>query len=140
MAFTYSVSTDRGKTRLLVFDTTDSGHTWEDDEVDAALSLARSNIFDAAAILLDTARASFKKLMAVRLFGEVAVTPSDQSKELAALANHYREIARCDSEAQMTQLQMKVDEYGRDNTDYDVTSAYTESDFEDYSEDRVRAK
>jgi hypothetical protein len=135
MAFTYSVSTDRGKTRLLVSDTSSTSYTWEDDEVDAALTLASDNVFDAAAILLDSARASFKKLISVRLFGEVSVSIADQSRALSELADHYREIARCDAGMQMTQLQLRIDKYGRDYTDHTLTSSKTESDFEDYSGD-----
>ncbi|MFA5054249.1 MAG: hypothetical protein WC565_09335 [Parcubacteria group bacterium] len=136
MSFTsYDVTTDRGKTRLLVSDTSTTSYTWEDAEVDAALTLASDNVFDAAAILLDSARASFKKLISVRLFGEVSVSIADQSRALADLADHYREIARCDAGMQMTQLQLRIDKYGRDNTDYTKTSAAVVGDFEDYSQD-----
>ena len=138
MAFTYAIATSRGQTRLLVSDTTDSGHTWEDAEVDAALTLASDNVFDAAAILLDTARASFKKLLSIRLFGELSLTVTEQQRELAALANHYREIARCDAAAQLAQLQERISLTGRDNTDHKLTTTVDNSDFSDYSEDQFR--
>ena len=135
MAFTYAVGTNRGKARLLVSDTSATGYTWEDDEVDAALTLASDNVFDAAAILLESARASFKKLLSVRLFGEVSISSIDQSSALGALAKEYREIARADAGMQMTQLQLKIDKYGRDYTDHTLDAAYVEADFEDYSGD-----
>ncbi|MFA5053922.1 MAG: hypothetical protein WC565_07675 [Parcubacteria group bacterium] len=135
MAFTYEISGNAGKVRLLVSDTADTGHVWEDDEVAAALTLASENVFDAAAILLESARASFKKLISVRLFGEVSINSIDQSNALGALAASYREIARCDAGMQMTQLQLKIDKYGRDYTDHELTTAKTEADFEDYSGD-----
>jgi hypothetical protein len=134
ISFTYSVTTARGQTRLLVSDTSATGYTWEDAEVDAALSLATDNVFDAAAILLDSARASFKKMISVRLFGEVSVSATEQSNALQDLANHYREIARCDAQMQMTQLQLKIDKYGRDSTDYDDGNETSSANFEDYSE------
>jgi len=135
MAFTYDVTTDRGAVRLLVSDTADTGHVWEDAEVDKALSLSSENVWDAAAALLNSARASFKKLISVRLFGEVSISAIDQSRALGELADHYREIARTDAGAQMVQLQLRIDKYGRDNTDYDKTSATVVGEFEDYSQD-----
>jgi len=135
MSFAYTISGNAGKVRLLVSDTADTGHVWEDDEVDAALTLASDNVFDAAAILLESARASFKKLISVRLFGEVSISSIDQSNALGALAEQYRIIARSDAAAQMTQLQLRVDKYGRDYTDYDKTSATVVGEFEDYSQD-----
>jgi len=135
MAFTYDVTTDRGAVRLLVSDTSATGYTWEDAEVDAMLSKASDNVWDAAAALLNSARASFKKLISVRLFGEVSISAIDQSRALGELADHYREIARADAGAQMVQLQLRIDKYGRDNTDYDKTSATVVGEFEDYSQD-----
>jgi len=35
MAFNYDITTDRGKVRLLIGDTVDVGHQFEDDEIDA---------------------------------------------------------------------------------------------------------
>ncbi|MCK9357183.1 MAG: hypothetical protein M0R22_08595 [Dehalococcoidia bacterium] len=140
MAFaTYDPTTAVGQVRLLVSDTVDSGHTWEDSEVSAALSLTSSNVFDAAAVLLDTARASFKKMISVRLFGEVSVSATEQSNALQDLANHYREIARCDAQMQMSQLAIKIDRYGRDHTDYDDGNETSSANFEDYSEDDFRS-
>jgi hypothetical protein len=136
MAFaTYDVTTNRGAVRLLVSDTVDTGHVWEDAEVDKALSLSSENVWDAAAALLNSARASFKKLISVRLFGEVSICVADQSKALADLSNNYREIARCDAGMQMSQLQLKIDKYGRDYTDHTLDVAHTEAGFEDYGGD-----
>lgn len=56
MAFTYSsdCTTDRDRTRLLVADTVDDGHLFEDGEVDAALDM-RESPFGAAAMLIRSA-------------------------------------------------------------------------------------
>lgn len=99
------------------------------------MTLASDNVFDAAAILLESAASSFKKMLAIKLFGEVSVSATDQQRELTALAREYREMARADAAMQLSQLQMRVDLYGRDKTDYDKTTAVTVGDFEDYSED-----
>lgn len=39
MAFTYDISTDRGKVRLQLGDTTDGSHVFEDDEIDYFLTV-----------------------------------------------------------------------------------------------------
>ena len=138
MAFTYTAGTTAGNVRLLVSDTSATGYTWEDAEITAALDMASSNVFDAAALLLESAAASFKKLLSIRLFGELSLSVTEQQRELAALAREYREIARCDAAAQMAQMQSRIDRYGRDHTDYSVTTAKTSDDFEDYSEDEIQ--
>jgi len=135
MAFTYTAGTTAGNVRLLVSDTVDSGHTWEDAEITAALDMASDNIFDASALLLESAAASFKTMLSVRLFGELSLSVTEQQRELTSLAREYREIARADSAAQMIQWQLRVDKHGVDHTDYSLTTAKTSDDFEDYSQD-----
>lgn len=54
MAFTYDVSTDTGKVRLITADSRDDGHILEDDEVAAFLALNGGNVRLAAADALDT--------------------------------------------------------------------------------------
>ena len=53
MALTYDISTDLGKVRLLIGDTVDSGHIFEDAEIQAMLDLEDDSIRLAAADLLD---------------------------------------------------------------------------------------
>jgi hypothetical protein len=129
MAFTYSVTTNRGLVRLLVSDTSATDYTWEDAEIDAALTLALDNVYDAAATLCDTARASFKKMLSIRLFGEVSLDVGTTANHLASLAQSYRETARLAPELQMVQLQQKVDLYGNDTSDYETGSDYSEDQF-----------
>jgi len=52
MAFTYDVSTRRGKVRLLIADTQADEHDFEDEEVDAALSMQSNSIKKSASFLL----------------------------------------------------------------------------------------
>lgn len=54
MAFTYTLSTDAGKVRLMVPDNNASSYVFEDDEIDAFLSLEYSNVRRAAALALET--------------------------------------------------------------------------------------
>lgn len=53
MAFTYDVSTDRGKVRMLVPDSSATNYVFEDAEVDAFLSLEGA-VRRAAALALET--------------------------------------------------------------------------------------
>ena len=56
MVFTYSVATDRGQVRLLIFDTdtvTVANQLFQDDEIDAFLSMEGS-VKTAAALALET--------------------------------------------------------------------------------------
>ena len=55
MAFTYDPATNAGRVRLLIPDRVDSGHLFEDDEIDTFLSLENSSIKRAAALALETA-------------------------------------------------------------------------------------
>lgn len=54
MAFTYSLATDAGKVRLLIPDNNASAYVFEDDEIDAFLSLENSNTRRATALALET--------------------------------------------------------------------------------------
>lgn len=59
MAFTYDVTTNAGKVRLLLVDTDSNNALFDDDEIAAFLSLARdSNIKRAAALGLRTVAAN----------------------------------------------------------------------------------
>ena len=53
MTFTYTLTTDRGKVRLLIPDTSATLYVFEDDEIDAFLSLD-TDVRRAAALALET--------------------------------------------------------------------------------------
>lgn len=53
MAFTYDVTTDRGKVRMLITDRDSSNSIFQDDEIDAFLSLEGNSVRLAAATALD---------------------------------------------------------------------------------------
>ncbi len=53
MAFTFVLSTDRGKVRLLIPDRVDIGHLFEDDEIDAFLAM-ETDVRRSTALALET--------------------------------------------------------------------------------------
>jgi hypothetical protein len=60
MAFTYVISTQIGQVRFLIDDTVDSGHKFEDEEIQFFLDLYNGSIFYAGAACLEKTRhASF---------------------------------------------------------------------------------
>ena len=54
MAFTYTLSTDAGKVRLIIPDNNSTNYVFEDDEIDAFLALEYSNTRRGAALALET--------------------------------------------------------------------------------------
>lgn len=54
MAFTYVVATDRGKVRLMIPDRNGADYLFEDDEIDAFLTIEGGGIKRAAALGLET--------------------------------------------------------------------------------------
>jgi len=55
MAFSFNLATDAGKVRLLIPDRTETGHLFEDDEIDAFLAMEGAVVKRAAALALETA-------------------------------------------------------------------------------------
>lgn len=86
MAFTYDVTTDRGKTRLLAVDTKSTDYIFDDDEIDTFLALQSNSVYRAAALALDTI-ASNEALVLKR------VTSLDLSTDGPATAKALRESA-----------------------------------------------
>ena len=54
MTFTYDLTTDRGKVRLLVPDRVSTDYLFQDDEIDAFLSVEVASVKRAAALCLET--------------------------------------------------------------------------------------
>lgn len=59
MAFTYDISTDRGKVRRLIGDTNSADALFQDDEIDFFLDQAGSGIYQAAAYACEALAAEF---------------------------------------------------------------------------------
>lgn len=62
MAFTYDISTNRGKVRFLSTDSDALNPVFTDDEVDAVLALVPSSLYNAAALLVEVWAQSRSKL------------------------------------------------------------------------------
>lgn len=86
MAFTFDVSTNRGKVRFLIGDMSDSGHIFEDDVIDAALTMNSSDLYMAAATCLVSLAAS-KALLAKKK------AAGNYSEDLTAIARECRDNA-----------------------------------------------
>lgn len=107
MAFSYDVSTDRGKVRLLAVDTRSASYIFDDEEIDAFLSLQSSSVYRAAALALDTIAAN-EALILKR------VTSLDLSTDGPATAKALRE------QAEQLREQAKEDEAREDGGAFDI--------------------
>jgi len=81
--FTYDLTTDIGKVRMLVADTDSSGYDFEDDEVSAALTQEGDSIKRAAALLLLVLAANRSRL-------SVSVKRGNVSEDLKGVAADLR--------------------------------------------------
>lgn len=93
MAFTYDTSTDRGRVRLLVADTVDSGHIWEDAEVDAMLDLTES-VYLAAARLIRAGAVNAARRAAILRVMDVEADNTKALQALLAIADGLEEAAQ----------------------------------------------
>lgn len=70
MAFTYDLSTDVGKVRLLIPDSVSSDHIFSDEELTAILTMESDNVKRATAAALDTlASSEAYQQQAIRVLG-----------------------------------------------------------------------
>ena len=93
MPFTYDVSTDRGKVRLLCTDTDGVNPLFQDDEIDTFLSLMGSNILRTAAVALFTIAAQEVLLMKRIKLLELTTDGPAEADALRRLALEYQEKA-----------------------------------------------
>lgn len=91
MAFTYNPATDLGKVRLLIMDTVDLGHTFEDDELQALLDLEDQSIRYAAADALVSLSANKSRLAQKIKVLDIDVDTRDAAKSLLDLAEKLRD-------------------------------------------------
>lgn len=86
MTFTYDLSTDIGKVRLIISDTVQAKAIFTDEEINAFLSMNESNVKLAAAGALDTMASSQAMILKV-------IRLLDLSTDGAAVARALREHA-----------------------------------------------
>ncbi len=89
MAFNYDITTPRGKVRLLIGDTVDVGHQFEDDEIDAFLTMASGSILTAAGYALEAWAAAITDSLLSEKIGDYAYTKKDADTKLK-LAMEYK--------------------------------------------------
>ena len=89
MAFNYDITTDRGKVRLLIGDTVDAGHQFEDDEIDAFLAMAGGSLLTAAGYALEAWAAAITDSLKSEKIGDYAYTKDTAGKKLT-LAEEYK--------------------------------------------------
>jgi hypothetical protein len=92
MSFTYDPATDRGRVRLLVRDTAESGAVFTDAEIDALLDLANDSVLLAASLACrDLAGRGVKQFTGIAVGGYRL--DSSTADGWLALADHYERLA-----------------------------------------------
>ena len=98
MGFTYDVTTDRGKVRMLITDVNAVDYCFEDDEIDAYLTLNSSNVYKAAAFALITIAAN-EALVSKRIkILDLTTDGPAVAEALRKLAKEYLEEAEEDED------------------------------------------
>lgn len=96
MAFTYEVSTDAGKVRMIITDTDASSPLFQDDEIEAYLALKGGSILLAAASALDTIASSEALILKKIRLLDVTTDGPAVAKALRDHANKLREESLTD--------------------------------------------
>ena len=91
--FTYDVTTDRGKVRLLITDRDAAHEVFDDDEIDAFLSMMSNNVLRAAAVALFQIAANEVLVLKVIKLLELQTDGASAAKALRELAKEYQEKA-----------------------------------------------
>lgn len=84
MAFTYLVSTDRGKVRLMVADTDSNNILLQDDEIDFFID-TEANIYFAAARAAGAIAAQFHRLATDKKIGDLSRSYSSKAEDYKQL-------------------------------------------------------
>ena len=115
MAFTYDVTTDRGKVRLVITDTDEDNAVFQDAEIDAFLTITKVNDENdlrlAAAMALDT-MASSEAIIQKRI--ELLDLKTDGPAVAKSLREHAKELRRqVDEEFDFDWAEMNVDTFSQ---------------------------
>jgi len=90
MACTYDPTTNRGKVRLLIGDTSTTTCNFSDAEIDAFLTMSSSSILLAASYALESWASSLAEGLTSEKIGDYAYTKKS-SDTMMALAKKFRE-------------------------------------------------
>lgn len=93
MAFTYDVTTNRGKVRLLCTDTDAANVIFQDNEIDAFLTLMSSNVLRSGALALETIAGQQVLLLKVIKLLELSTDGASVARALLAQATKLKEQA-----------------------------------------------
>ena len=122
MAFTHDPTTDRGKLRLLIYDTVESTAAFTDAEIDAFLELNSDDIWYAAA---DACRSLATKnagsAFMVRIEGALQIDKRKIADYFLGLASNYENRASNSSGnvvEYIDSLALDIDLIGQDNSEY----------------------
>ncbi len=91
MAFTYVLTTDIGKVRLLIGDTDAADYHFEDAELQAFIDLASGALYLAAAMALEAWAASITDSMTAEKIGDYSYSKKESANKMA-LATRYRMV------------------------------------------------
>ncbi len=89
MAFTYDITTDRGRVRLLISDTDGTDYQFEDDEIDFFLTLGSSSVLMAASYALEAWSASITDSLKSEKIGDYSYSKDEAGKKME-LAKKYK--------------------------------------------------
>ena len=124
MTFTYDTSSTRGRVRLLIPDADASNHVFEDDEIDAFISL-ETDVRRAAALALETIASSQAMTLKVIKLLDLQTDGASVAKSLMLRASALRSQAE-DAEAMeedggLEVIEMVTNQFGfrsRVNSEY----------------------
>lgn len=108
MAFTYSLSTDSGRVRLLSTDANPNDYVFDDAEIEAFLDLSGGDIWEAAALAVETYARNRMRLSAEIRDSTGAALKRRTPQELLSLAQSIRE-ARLKQSLQTGRITVSTD-------------------------------
>lgn len=100
MAFTYELTTDTGKIRLLIMDNQASGYLFEDDELSTLLEMEGGNVRRGAALALETMASNEAYVLKRITLLDLTTDGPAVAKELRARAEALRALADRDDQAE----------------------------------------
>lgn len=100
MAFSYSLSTDTGKIRLLIMDNQSSAYLFEDDELSTFLTMEGGNVRRGAALALETMASNEAYVLKRITLLDLTTDGPAVAKELRARAESLRALADRDDQAE----------------------------------------
>ena len=100
MSFSYSLSTNTGKVRLLIMDNNASSYIFEDAEIDSLLAMEGDNVRRGAALALETMASNEAYVLKRITLLDLTTDGPAVAKELRARAESLRLLADRDDQAE----------------------------------------